>query len=266
MHFLMQCEREGLCRLGRRLSSENPISRALLAPIFPDREFSSSGQIITLLKGTLLEQLASARELQKRNISLTSIGLRQQSLKPTCRNALHSLGVIRRRHKTTSTDWIANTLHELYSNNKKLIWHKLLETEYEHALQILVEIRARYPTAYSDWLGLQDSFNDIIVTRLFEFLEANGLPGHSRTTGSNGKLVMYGALLRKGASFDATYPDIASRFRKIHDRRNKIPGSHPYDSKGGSKNKWLKRPERDTLVSNLRVALNEITTLIEPYI
>jgi hypothetical protein len=58
MHFLLRCEREGAARLGTRLASEKPISRSLLAPIFPDREFKLGGHIVTLLKGTMMEQLA----------------------------------------------------------------------------------------------------------------------------------------------------------------------------------------------------------------
>ncbi len=265
MHFLIRCEQEGLCRLGRRLSSENPLSRALLAPIFPAREFTSKGLVVTCLKGTLLEQLAGARQLQHRKISLNSIGLRQQQLKPICRNTLHSLGVIKKSTKQVKTDWIAKTLNELYGCNRKLIWHSLLGTEYEHALQTLVETKVRYPSAYSDWLSLQDSFNDITVRKLFEFLKTKGLTGHSKTVGKDGALVSYGKLLAIGDPFDTTYPDIASRLRDIHYRRNKIPGSHPYDLKGGSQNKWLKRRERNSLAAKQRVAINEICDLVEPY-
>ena len=59
-------EREGVTRLGTRLASEKPISRSLLAPILPDRE------------------------LQTRNVSLNSVGLRQRDLSQACRNPLVS--------------------------------------------------------------------------------------------------------------------------------------------------------------------------------
>ena len=265
MHFLLRCEREGLCRLGPRLRAEHPISRSLLAPIFPDREFTTGGHATTLLRGTLMEQLAGSRELQKRNISLGSLGLRQNSLSVNCRYALRSLGVIRRHHRRNQRDWIAVSIGTLYSCSDRPVWRALLTTEYEHALQVLVEAKARYPGAYSEWLALQDSFNDIAVRRLFQFLRANGLPGHARIVGRDGNLVNYGSLLAANTPFDATYPDIASRLRTIHDRRNKLPGSHPYDAKGGKQNRWLNRRERDTLKASLRVALNDISSLVEPY-
>ncbi|MBL0381953.1 MAG: hypothetical protein JKP90_20500 [Desulfofustis sp. PB-SRB1] len=48
----------------------------------------------------------------------------------------------------------------LWAAATKKIWHLLLGTEYEHALQLLIEAKARFSGAYSDWLGLQDGFGD----------------------------------------------------------------------------------------------------------
>ena len=149
------------------LTTENSISRSLLAPILGNCEFTKTGHATTLLKGTLMEQLAGARELQKRNISLKSIGLQQQDLTPNCKIALLSLGVVRRHHRGPQPDWIAKILVNLYSCKNKAIWRGLLASEYEHALQILVEAKARFPGAPSDWLSLQDSFNDILVRKFF---------------------------------------------------------------------------------------------------
>ncbi|MBL0379402.1 MAG: hypothetical protein JKP90_16270 [Desulfofustis sp. PB-SRB1] len=107
-----------------------------------------------------MEQLAGARELQKRKVTLASLGLRQRDLSPSCKTALASLGVIGRRHRVTQRDWISECLAELYGCSDKKIWHLLLGTEYEHALQLLIEAKARFSGAYSDWLGLQDGFGD----------------------------------------------------------------------------------------------------------
>ena len=265
MHFLMRCEREGVARLGRRLASEKPISRSLLAPIFPDREFRKGGHIVTLLRGSMMEQLAGVRELQTRNVSLNSIGLRQRDLSQTCRNSLLALGVIRRRH-STKRDWVAEMLTDLYDCQDRKIWRGLLSTEFEHASQLLVEAKARYPGKYSDWLSLQDSFNNIVVHHFFEFLKLKGLPGHSATVDKKGKLVNFGSLIADGGLFDRAYPDIASRIRDVHNRRNTLPGSHPYEQKGGSRNKWLKRGERNSLRAKLRVALNDISSIVEIHV
>ena len=72
-----------------------------------------------------------------------------------------------------------------------------------------------------------------------------------------------GHLLAPGAPFDRNYPDISSRLRTLHNRRNTIPGSHPYDEKGGSRNRWLTRRDRDKLTASLRIVLDDISQLIE---
>lgn len=263
MHFLMNCEKQRLLRIGRRLSSEHPISRSLLAPIFENREFSSKGHIVTLLKGNTMEQLAGARELQKRNLSLNSIGLRQRDLSYFCKTAVASLGVIRRRHRITTRDWISESLRSLYGCNNQMIWHQLLGEEYEHALQVMIEAKARFPGAYSDWLSLQDSFNNVVIRKFFDFLQSEGLPGYSRTVDRNGKLVNYGVLIARNSPFANAYPTIANSLRIIHDRRNRVPGSHPYDQRGGTRNVWLSKRERDSLILHARNAMNEIATVVD---
>jgi len=263
MHFLMKCEVEGLIRDRRRLAQEHPICRSLLAPIFTDREFLPGGHAVTLLKGTLMEQLAGARELQKRNVTLGSLGLRQRDLSHTCSSTLKSLGVIRRQHRRRTRDWVGESLASLYGCNRTSIWRELLGTEYEHALQFLIEAKARFPGAYSEWLGLQDSFSDIVIRQLFEFLRQKGLDGYSSSTNKNGDLVNYGVLIGKTSKFGTRYPAIAKSLRAAHDRRNKLPGSHPYDKKGGSKNKWLTKKERDKLVPEVKNAIDAIAKIVE---
>ena len=197
-----------------------------MPPIVSDREFSGKGYAATLLKGGLMEQLAGARELQRRHITLTALRLRQRDLLRSCNTALLSLGVIRRRHRT-SKDYIGDVLARLYGCERTLTWLTLLGSEYEHALQILTEAEARFPGACSDWLGLQDSFNDVVVRKFFTFLKSKKLTGHSTTVDKTGTLVRYGSLIVTGAPFDKAYPTEAKALRALHDRRNRLPGSHP---------------------------------------
>ncbi|MDP2984450.1 MAG: RNA-directed DNA polymerase [Candidatus Latescibacter sp.] len=263
MHFLIRCEAEKLSKLGRRLTAELAMSRALLAPIFLDNEFICGGQVIDLLNGTIEEQLAGARELQRRNISISSLGLRQQDVPLICRNSLHALGVIRRRRRI-QTDWIAESLFTLYECANVPIWRLLLGSEYEHALQILIEAKARYPGSYSEWLALQDSFNDITIRQLFLFLRAKGLPGHSKLVNGK-KMVKYGCLIAIGTPFDKQYPAEADQLREFHNRRNQLPGSHPYDERGGARNRWLKKKERDKLTGRIKNTLDQIVTIVDKY-
>lgn len=261
MHFLIQCERYGLIRIGKRLSSESNLSRVLLAPILPKREFSRTGHVKALLKGTIEEQLAAVRQLQRRGVSLNSIGVRQRDLSPLCRNTLRSLGVIRRR-QNLRMDYVASKLVSLYGCKDANIWHLLLGGEYEHALQILIEAETRFRGASSEWLALQDSFNDIIVRQFFVWLKSKNLQGHSKLY--NGKrLVKYGNLIAVNSPFDKHFPVIADLLRRIHRRRNQLPGSHPYDEKGGAKNHWLTNMEKNALSVAVRDTLDLMTSMVK---
>ena len=221
-----------------------------------------NGNIVKLLKGTLMEQLAGARELQKRNVTLDMIGLRQDNLQTSCKTILLSLGVIGRRRRIRK-DYIGETLKKLYKCQHPFIWGEVLDSEYQHALQILVEAEARFLSARSEWLGLQDSFNDVVVRQFFDFLKNKNLNGHSKTIGRKGELVKYGSLISKGTPFDTYYLSEARVFRHLHERRNKLPGSHPYDQKGGAQNKWLTKREQNFLVSQLRITFDKIAEVVK---
>lgn len=261
----MKCE--GPARTSKRFAKEHySISRSLLAPIIlSNQEFRLSDQefkkhAVTLLKGNLMEQLAGARVLQSREVTLNALQLRQRNLPGHCKIALRSLGVIRRHHKAEK-DYIKDILVERYGCQHSSIWHKLLGEEYEHALQILIEAKAHFESARSEWLMSQDSFNNLVVCQFFDFLKQKGLNGHSKTEDRRGNRVNYGSLIAVRTPFDITYPSEAEVFRILHERRNTLPSSHPYDHKGGEKNKWLNKKERDKLVPKLKNALDGIANI-----
>ncbi|HQH51543.1 MAG TPA: reverse transcriptase domain-containing protein [Candidatus Hydrogenedentes bacterium] len=262
MSFLIRCQEERLCRIGTRLQAESPLSRALLSTRIPQTEFAPGRVVASMLKGTLEEQLAAARQLQTRNITLSGLNLRQRELSEVCRYSLRSLGVIRRISKT-ARDWIAERLQKKYHGSLIPIWRKLLGAEYEHALQILIEADAMFEIAPASWLQLQDSFNDAVVRILILYLRQRGLPGGSQgTVGKDGRLVKYGNLLQPGGIFATAFPAVSASLLKVHERRSKLPGSHPYDEKGGAQNSWLKRPERDVMAREVCSALSHIASVI----
>ena len=264
MHFLMKCDEKGLARNRIRLQSEQSISRSLLAPIFQASEFSPGGHAITLLKGTLMEKLAGARELQKRNVTLNSLNLRQRDLSDTCNSALKSLRVIRRQQQTTR-DWIGEFLQDLYQCKNTSIWRDLLGTEYEHAHHIMIEVKSRFHGDRSGWLWVQDSFFDAVIRKFFEFLVAKDIDTEKnlKTINKNGNPIGYGKLIANDGKFADRYPSIANPLRTLHGRRNRIPGSHPYDQKGGAKNKWLTKKEQGNLISEIKNVCDAIATIVE---
>jgi retron-type reverse transcriptase len=262
MHFLIRCEKEGLSAIGRRLNAEIPFSRALLAPVLPDKVFSRALIIEQMLKGTVEEQLTAAREMQKRKITLKNLGLNQRQIGHQACRSLRALGVIRRRLRQ-DIDWISDRLVKRYDIYARPVWRTLLEVEYEHALQILIEAEAAFDQARSHWLSLQDSFNDILVRQLFAYLASRGMAGHTKTKGRDGKLVNFGILLQASTPFDVEYPTEAALLRDVHERRNQLPGSHPYDKKGGAQNHFLKKAEQKSLVTKLRRIYTGITKIIK---
>ena len=261
MHFLIRCEQEEISRKGRRLFTEHPVSRSLLAPILSARDFVDQNLAAALLTGTIMEQLAGAREMQRRRVTLNSIGLRQSRLSESCQVSLHSFGIIRRA-RVAYKDYIRDILAKQYNCNHSAIWRLLLVSEYEYALQILTEAQARFNGAYSEWLGLQDSFNDLVTRHFFVFLEQNELDGYSKLYDRKGNAVRYGSLIAEGNPFDRKYTTVASAFRVIHKRRNEIPNSHPYSSKGTG-NRFLKRHERDALFPLVTAALDGIANAVD---
>ncbi len=90
-----------------------------------------------------------------------------------------------------------------------------------------------------------------------------GLPGTLKTVNKKGELVAFGSLLDAEKAFAREYPNIAAPFRATNDRRNTLPGSHPYSTKGGSQNRHLKKNEQDGLHSQLSVAYRELIHILE---
>ena len=263
MNFLLRCQKEGHCRIGTRLRAESSLSRALLSSRLPQSEFSPKRVVVAMLRGTIEEQLAAARELQVRSYSLASLGLRQRSLPEICQHSLRSLGVIRRASKTPR-DWIAERLSNMYGLKPTKIWRKLLGVEYEHALQLLIEANAMYDVSPSNWLQFQNSFNDAIVRKFIAYLKLKGQPaGKQKAVASNGKLVKYGSLIQSSSPLAKAFPKLCQDLVIVNDRRNKLPGSHPYDEKGGSQNIWLRPKARNVLIRHVHDPLFEMAAWVQ---
>jgi hypothetical protein len=91
------------------------------------------------------------------------------------------------------------------------------------------------------------------------------MSGHAPTTGRNGKLVDFGTLIQPGSPFDASYPDVADLLRDVHGRRNQLPGSHPYDKKGGARNRFLKKADQRSFVTKLSRIYEQIQELFNDF-
>lgn len=262
LHFLLKCEGAGLGKHMFLVPGSHWVPKSLLPPVFPDRAFRPDGPASKILLSKVFEEgIAIAREIRNRNLGLQDMRLKGNQLDGRVQTVLKGLGIIQRR-RNHAVDQVGQLLNKRYGIRVEGVWRKLLGSEYEHALQLLIEADQCYGPDRSHWLQFQNSFNDAVCRALIPFLQTVNKLGACKTIASSGKLVTFGILVASKTPLDKAYPLIASAFRDTNNRRNKLPGSHPYDEKGGSKNKWLKQQEQWTLSSQLKDAYQAIYTAV----
>lgn len=263
--FLLTCQKYGLGKYSYRVSHQPSIVQALIAPIIPDTEYVE-GRVVNnlLLSKDYLPGIVLAEQLIRREQTHRDYGIRVRELAPQVQNTFRSLGIIRRR-SNIQVDQIANVLNDRYNITPTAKWRTVLGGEYTHALQILLQADALYDAGRSNWLSLQNSFNDAVTRSFILFLNANNLPGGRSLAGKDGRMIKYGVLLDPNAAFSVTHSDIAGPFREANNRRNKLPGSHPYDEKGGNQNKYLSSPEQNILRARLQLAYERMIDFVDQH-
>jgi hypothetical protein len=264
-NFLLSCERNNLLKISKRIKSQSPLVQSLIIPQLPEKEFKKNGAVSALLTSKAFEPgIMLAEQLVKRNLTHRDYGLKVRQLSPQVQNVFRELGIIKRRSKT-NVDQIAEILVKRYEIPSILKWKNIFKGEYVHALQILIQADAVYFASRSHWLQLHNSFNDALLRAFIAFLISNNLPGVIKLKDKNGKLIKFGVLLDRQKPLSKSYPKIADPFRKANQRRNKLPGSHPYDEKGGAKNTYLKLNEQMKLKGLFSVAYEEIILLVDKF-
>ncbi len=103
-------------------------------------------------------------------------------------------------------------------------------------------------TSLDDALGMLPSLapphNDEDPEQPFAFPAEEAVEKFESALAEETQLIAFGTLVDAAQPFAKAYPVIAEAFRAVNARRNAIPGSHPYEKKGGSTNTTLK--ERGT--------------------
>jgi hypothetical protein len=145
-----------------------------------------------------------------------------------------------------------------YGVDKWTGWKPLFGPEYVYALQLLSQADPVFDSGRSHWLSYQNSFNHALFIALQKHLNRKGLPGAVKTHTKGGELIAFGTLVDAAQPFAKAYPVIANAFRAVNARRNAIPGSHPYEKKGGARTHHLKKGEQNQLVKKLSLAYTEI--------
>jgi len=258
-HFLCVTEQAGIGKYANFVKyQESALLQALLARALPDRRFTADRELlIQLLKRSLFEPgIALAEELARHGLVFVDLqGIDIDQLPTQVRNVFQAVGLI--QPKNGSVDPMGEILARRYGIDKWTGWRKLFGPEYVHAVQILSHADPVFDSGRSHWLSHQNSFNHVLFLALQNHLNKRGLPGAMKTTGG-GKLINFGTLVDANQAFARHYSMIADAFRAMNTRRNALPGSHPYEVKGGAKARHLKKGEQVTLAQKLSTAYAEI--------
>jgi len=259
---LISCERVGLGRASYRLLGQHEFTQMLLGEHLPENHYAREKVAHRILTTKRMEpSLAIGRAMRRRGQRLRDYGMRSRDVTDKVQNIFKGLGIIRRR-RIVSRDYIGEALVRLYDCPPSTFWKALLYQDYEYALQILLEAEAAYNIDRSGWMRNQNSFNDMLVRAIIAALKAKRLPGGSvKLLNANNKLVSFGNLVQAGSAFDQNHPLIASGLREFNERRNTLPGSHPYSTKGGARNEFLTGRERDRFAASLKVVFVDVISM-----
>jgi hypothetical protein len=257
-HFLCSAESKGLGKYGRFLEYQgNHLLLALLAPVIPSSGYARGDIVEKMLRAHSCEAgIALASPLAAHAMSHATLGVTVKSLQSQVQNVFRSVGLIRRR--SGGVDPISEILKQRYSIPDWPKWRVIFGREYVHALQLLAQADPVYDSGRSLWLSYQNSFNHALFIALQNVLNSRALPGAMALKSGTGKPINYGHLLKVGDPFDKHYPAIADAFRQTNDRRNTLPGSHPYNFKGGDRTTHLGKKEQRNLATLLAQAYRKV--------
>lgn len=206
-----------------------------------------------------------AAQLVQRGLSVTGLGVKLDSVLPEVKNVFQGLGLIPGQ-KAARFDQIGDVLRNRYGVQYWRYWRVLLGENYQHALELLLSADVKFLTDRSGWLSYQNSFNDAAFRAFQAFLASKSLPGAVKTVGGDGKLITFGVLLDPNAPFAKAHGMMAACFRSGNDRRNSVPSSHPFETKGGKKTKPLRVRERDVLKAKFKTAYAEIIAFVSKHV
>lgn len=263
MSLLLSCERSGICKSSSRIKYQPPLVQAFLSPIIPDSEFKTNRVVPHMLKLKDIEPaLSILSPLYMKGKTLKDFGLKLKDVNIYVQNTLKEMGIAGRRF-SSKIDLISEILVRLYGTTPTTHWKSLLGSEYIHILSLLIQAERMFLPAPSHWLQLQNSFNDAILRSFLNFLSSKQIPGHQLHSNSINQLIDIGVLLDPQKPFALHYPSIANCFRTMNIRRNKLPGSHPYEKKTGKQTTFLKPQERNRFIPDLSIAFNNMITVYE---
>ncbi len=243
---------------------ESSLLQGLLGHLIPESSLNEEGPAPRFLNRTAFEPgISLASVMHQYCIKPSDIGLHESDLHTQVQNTLNVLGLCDSSPKPL--DFISKILDSRFQISSVGVWKKLLANEYGHAAGLLVQADAVYRSGPSHWLSYKNSFNHAVFLAFQRESAARDLPGVVKTVNSKGQLMSFGVTLEARNAFSMAHPGIATPFRDVNSRRNKLPGSHPYDTKTQGRTSYLKAKERDKLSKELGKAYAEIARLVNNF-
>lgn len=262
-HFLCRAEDHGLGKYSEFVKYQQPLLQALLVPILPDRCYAKGGITAHFLRRSSFEPgIMLAEPFTRKKLSHDTYGITEDTLPTQVQSIFRAVGITQHNNQVI-VDPVGEILSHRYKVTKWKKWKLLFAGEYIHALQLLCQADPVYDSGMSRWLSYQDSFNDALFRAIQKHLNNLNLQGAMTTTDKNGKLIQFGSLMDVNKPFAKKYPVVAEAFREAHERRNFLPGSHPYATKGGARTQYLKKGERDNIAAKLFTAYSEIIKVFD---
>lgn len=258
-HFLCACEKSSQNKYSNFMMFQDALLQALLIPVIPGSRFVSSDVLIQkLLRRSRIEVgLMLVEGFAKYSCKPEDFGVPIESLATQVVNVYAKLGISQATNLLI--DPMAEIISRRYGTEISAPWRKFFGDKYIHALQILGQGDPVYDSGRSLWLQHQNSFNDALFMKLQELLRNKSQAGVVSILNKHAQKKSFGVLLDPQNAFSRQYPKVADAFRNVNSRRNKLPGSHPYDHITGDHNRYLTKKEQKGLYSGLKTAYFEIS-------
>jgi hypothetical protein len=256
--FLCRCEGVGLGAYTKWLTwEEAALIQAISAPYLTISLENDLEAVKQMLNRSVPDPaLALTQNLSDAGLKIDQIGKSKDELLAIVQNVYHVAGILPGKPKYRA-DPIGKILTKRYKAKKWSKWDVIFGSDYQHAHMILTHAEALFDSQFSAWLNHQDSFNDVLFRGFQTLLDKKGATGAIPIVDGHGRLINYGVLLCHG-TFTRAYPTLSGHLQAIHDRRNLLPSSHPYEKRTGAKAKPLKKAEQRNVTARLTASYNEI--------
>lgn len=266
LHFLCVADWKGSGKYARWLTfQESALVQAATIPKLSFEALKREPELVNrLLKRSSVEpSVLLCEKVATSGMELKDLGINSGRLKRPAKNVAVALGLITKKgHKPI--DVIDEVIRQRYNVPQCDWWRTILGPDYSRALHFLNVADSVYLSGRSQWLRLQNGFNEQVFRQLLQKMGNEGMTG-GRTVfvDAKGKLIKYGTLLDKNQAFSRTHPQIADSLRAVNQRRNKEPESHPYDERTGNRTKYLTKHEQSQLKAQLTIGYGHLIQLLD---